>query len=107
MSDPTTRDFTQAQRSAIWEAVRQAAKGYAHDDCDIVADEVLVLLCPCPDSAAEVKFIGGPWAGETTTVERVVGPVFAVGHEVGNHYWLDSKSEGTPLYYWDGSAVHS
>jgi hypothetical protein len=52
----------------------------------------------------EVKFVGGPWAGQTTTVERVVGPVFAVGHEVGNHYWLDSKSKGTPLYYWDGTS---
>jgi hypothetical protein len=57
-----------------------------------------------PQQKVEVKFVGGPWAGQTTTVERVVGPVFAVGHEVGNHYWLDSKSKGTPLYYWDGTS---
>lgn len=48
----------------------------------------------------EVHFRGGPWAGQTYEVERVVGPVFAVGDEIGNHYWLDSKSD-PPTYIWD------
>lgn len=46
-----------------------------------------------------VHFAGGPWDQRTTEVDRVVGPVFAVGHEVGNHYWLDSKSD-PPTYHW-------
>lgn len=49
-----------------------------------------------------VHFDGGPWDGQTYEVERVVGPVFAVGHEVGNHYWLDTKSD-PPTYHWDGT----
>lgn len=51
-----------------------------------------------------VHFRGGPWDGQTTEVERVVAPVFAVGHEVGNHYWLDTKSD-PPTYHWDGTNV--
>ena len=47
-----------------------------------------------------VRFVGGPWDGQTVEVERVVGPVFAAGHEVGNHYWLDTKSD-PPTYFWE------
>jgi hypothetical protein len=50
-----------------------------------------------------VHFQGGPWHGQTYEVEQVVGPVFGVGHEIGNHYWLDSKSGNTPTYHWDGT----
>lgn len=50
-----------------------------------------------------VRFAGGPWDGQTTDIGRVVGPVFAVGHEIGNHYWLNSKSGNTPTYHWDGT----
>lgn len=42
---------------------------------------------------------GGPWDGQTREVERVVGPLLSVGHEIGNHYWLDTKSD-PPTYYW-------
>lgn len=49
-----------------------------------------------------VHFKGGPWADQTAEVERVVGPVFAVGNLIGNHYWLDTKSD-PPTYVWDGS----
>lgn len=51
-----------------------------------------------------VHFIDGPWSGQSYEVERVVGPVFGAGHEVGNHYWLDTKSD-PPTYFWDGSGV--
>lgn len=51
----------------------------------------------------EVHFVGGPWAGQTYKVDRVVGPVFGVGHEIGNHYWLDSKSD-PPTYHWNETA---
>ena len=49
----------------------------------------------------EVTFKGGPWDEQKWTVERVVGPVFAVCHAIGGHYWLDSKSD-PPTYHWDG-----
>ena len=49
----------------------------------------------------EVAFSGGPWNRQTFKVDQVVAPVFAVGHEIGNHYWLDTKGSGTPTYYWD------
>lgn len=48
-----------------------------------------------------VHFIGGPWAGQTFEIDRVVGPLFGVGHEIGKHYWLDTKSD-PPTYHWDG-----
>lgn len=48
-----------------------------------------------------VHFSGGPWDAKTMEIERVVGPLFAVGHEIGNHYWLDTKSD-PPTYVWDG-----
>lgn len=47
-----------------------------------------------------VHFKGGPWDGQTHGVGRVVGPVFAVGHAIGNHYWLDTKSD-PPTYHWN------
>lgn len=47
-----------------------------------------------------VMLYGGPWAG-TVDIDHVVGPVFAVGHPIGNHYWLDVKSD-PPAYHWDG-----
>lgn len=51
-----------------------------------------------------VRFSGGPWDGKTTDVASVVGPVFAVGDQVGNHYWLDTKGRtGEVTYYWDGT----
>lgn len=49
-----------------------------------------------------VHFSGGPWARQTYEVKHVVGPLFAVGHEIGNHYWLDTKSD-PPTYVWDGT----
>ena len=55
------------------------------------------------EHTTQVTFAGGPWNGQTYGVERVVGPVFAVGHVIGNHYWLDSKGRGTPTYHWDGT----
>lgn len=54
--------------------------------------------------ATTVHFRGGPWDGQTYEVERIVGPVFAVGHEIGNAYWLDSKSD-PPTYHWNGPGV--
>lgn len=54
------------------------------------------------DPKTRVSFNGGPWDQETAEVGRVVGPVFAVGHQVGNHYWLNSKSD-PPTYHWDGA----
>lgn len=47
-----------------------------------------------------VRLFGGPWNG-TVEVDHVVGPVFAVGDPIGNHYWLDSKSD-PPTYWWRG-----
>ena len=47
-----------------------------------------------------VTFDGGPWDGTTVAVDRVTGPVFAPGDEVGNHYWLDRKSD-PPTYVWE------
>lgn len=55
-------------------------------------------------SKVTVHFVGGPWHGQTYEVEMVVGPLFAVGHEVGNHYWLDSKSD-PPTYQWAGPPI--
>lgn len=55
-----------------------------------------------PPEPITVHFKGGPWDGQTTNVERVVGPVFAVGHQIGNHYWLDTKS-APPTYFWDAN----
>lgn len=52
------------------------------------------------EQATVVVFAGGPWDGQSHTVPRVIGPVFAVGDEIGNHYWLDSKSD-PPTYHWD------
>jgi hypothetical protein len=49
--------------------------------------------------------VGGPWDTQTIEVERVVGPVFGVGHHIGNHYWLDTKSGDPPKYHWDGTVV--
>lgn len=61
------------------------------------------LLTPPKPMPVTVHFSGGPWHGKTTDVERVVGPVFGPGHEVGNHYWLDTKGTGQPTYHWDGA----
>ncbi len=47
--------------------------------------------------------VGGPWAG-MVEMDRIVGPVFAAGHPIGNHYWLDTKSD-PPAYHWYGPAV--
>jgi hypothetical protein len=60
--------------------------------------------CSCPVVAHKttLHFAGGPWNGRAYEADRVVGPVFAVGHEIGNHYWLDSKSD-PPTYHWDGA----
>lgn len=55
-------------------------------------------------SRVTVHFSGGPWDGKTTDIERVVAPVFGPGHEVGNHYWLDTTGTGPPTYHWDGTA---
>jgi len=57
------------------------------------------------ESLTEVAFVGGPWDTQTIEVERVVGPVFGVGHHIGNHYWLDTKSGDPPKYHWDGTVV--
>lgn len=56
---------------------------------------------PPPPPAAVMVFVGGPWDGKSHT-GRVTAPVFAVGDEVGNHYWLDTKSD-PPTYHWDGT----
>jgi hypothetical protein len=53
-----------------------------------------------PDVIA-VHFAGGPWDGQSVMVDRIVGPVFAVGHVIGNHYWLDARSS-PPTYHWWG-----
>jgi hypothetical protein len=53
-------------------------------------------------SRATVRFIGGPWDDKTADMNHVTAPVFAPGHEVGNHYWLDTKSD-PPTYHWDGT----
>lgn len=53
-----------------------------------------------PPRAITVRFSGGPWGGTTREVEKVVGPVFAPGDEVGNHYWLDTKMD-PPTYFWN------
>jgi hypothetical protein len=45
----------------------------------------------------------GEYADDT---KRLTAPVFAVGHEVGNHYWLDTKSD-PPTYHWDGTRRHA
>jgi hypothetical protein len=50
-----------------------------------------------------VYFSGGPWDGQQAQVERVIGPVFVLGHEIGNHYWLDVNSD-PPTYFWDAEA---
>lgn len=49
-----------------------------------------------------VHFVGGPWDEKVVEVDRVVGPVFAAGHEIGNFYWLDAESD-PPTYRWDRS----
>ena len=48
-----------------------------------------------------VTFVGGPWDEKTTRVDHIVAPVFGPGHEIGNHYWLDTESD-PPTYHWDG-----
>jgi hypothetical protein len=58
---------------------------------------------PRVKSKVEVGFIGGPWDSQTTEIDHVVAPVFAAGHQIGSHYWLDTKSAGTPMYHWDGT----
>ena len=68
-----------------------------------MAQEALVAT----DLAAQVQeramttahFAGGPWDGQQVEMEQVVGPVFGVGHDFGNHYWLDTKSD-PPTYHW-------
>lgn len=56
---------------------------------------------PAPITA---HFAGGPWDGKTVDVARIVAPVFGPGHEIGNHYWLDTKgASGAPTYHWDGT----
>lgn len=81
----------------------------SYDDLYDVADVALTAMKVLrelgavdepPKRKIEVHFRGGPWNGQTYEVERVVGPLFAVGHEIGNHYWLDSKSD-PPTYFWD------
>lgn len=56
-----------------------------------------------PARSVTVHFRGGPWDGERVQVERVVGPVFNVGVEPGNRYWLDTKSD-PPTYHWNPDA---
>lgn len=48
-----------------------------------------------------ITFYGGPWDGEHSDVFMVTGPVFSVGHAIGSHYWLNTKSD-PPRYHWDG-----
>jgi hypothetical protein len=51
-----------------------------------------------------VYFDGGPWDGKSTDVDRVVGPLFALGDDVGSHYWLDPNSD-PPTYHWEADLV--
>lgn len=55
-----------------------------------------------PSSAVVMVFKGGPWDGQSHA-GRVTAPVFAVGDSIGNHYWLDTKSD-PPTYIWDGTS---
>lgn len=114
--DPMTAEDIVVQRDQLdrlWGAAQRVLnRSNSADDTWVevpksTLDELGVALDFCRPARhetrqVEVSFNGGPWNGETTQVERVVGPLFAVGHQVGNHYWLDSKSD-PPAYYWDGT----
>lgn len=72
-------------------------------DWSTLVDEfgpVEVIYTPTEPRVVTVHFSGGPWNGQTIEVERVISPVFLPGNEVGNHYWLDIKSD-PPTYFWN------
>lgn len=52
-----------------------------------------------PDPPITVHFEGGPWHGKTAAIDTVTAPVYAVGHDTGKHYWLDTNSN-PPTYHW-------
>ena len=62
------------------------------------------LLKPKPPKVT-VYFAGGPWDGQHTEVDMATAPLFAVGHSIGGHYWLDTKSGDKPTYHWDGHVL--
>jgi hypothetical protein len=57
-------------------------------------------------ASVTVRFAGGPWDGKQADGCAVVAPVFAPGHEVGDHYYLDTEGD-PPTYHWDGSEPES
>ena len=73
----------------------------AHKVIGAITDAIRDRHRDQPDTFT-IHFQGGPWGGQTAQVERIVAPVFAVGHIVGNHYYLDTKSD-PPTYFWDGT----
>lgn len=73
----------------------------SRDTAQELVRQLTDALKPAPAKVV-VRFAGGPWDGQTAQVDMAVAPVFAVGHEIGNHYWLDTKSGDEPTYHWDG-----
>lgn len=51
-------------------------------------------------SKITIRFSGGPWDGQEHAIDKVTSPVFAVGHEIGNWYYLDQNSPDVPVYFW-------
>lgn len=88
------------------ESLTEFGKGAAYLARKVMALFAAAALAegePPEPSMIEVVFVGGPWDGQRYSTERVTAPVFAVGHEIGNHYWLDTKSGDPPAYHWDGT----
>lgn len=98
-------EFTFIPYAGWQEDVRTAASFLlAERSHSLPAKRLLGAFSPPASAHAKttVHFVGGPWEGQTYETERIVGPLFAVGHNVGNHYWLDSKSDPA-TYVWDGT----
>lgn len=100
--------MTEQSKGALRAAIGLVVRGYLDEDqIEDIATAVINLgwkppAGPKPESGVTVHFAGGPWDKQTTTLDRVVGPVLGPGHEVGSHYWLDTKGN-PPTYHWDGT----
>lgn len=102
MADQVRAEERQSVKELLAVIDRALDGGYVATIDDVEAIERATLLLAPPVTLTTVHFSGGPWAGRTFDTQNVTSPVFAVGHEVGNHYWLDSKSD-PPTYFWQGT----
>jgi len=96
-------DALVAERDRLREALRIIERSIAGDAQGLQRIARGALGEEEPKRHFQVGFKGGPWDGQFYEVEHIMGPVFAVGHLVGNHYWFDSNSGNKPTYHWDGT----